>query len=102
MAKEADLRRKIIRWVREQGGDAHSVHGSTVQRAGEPDIDGWLPSPRGFIHLKIECKLDYNKPTPLQAYRVTQYKKAGYCAFTAYSLDDVKKEVERWAKENFS
>ena len=43
--------------------------------------------------IAIEVKLDYNKPSPLQAYYIKYIQKLGGLAIEAYSLDDVKQLI---------
>lgn len=84
---------RIIRYIKDNGGDAWHVHGGIFQRTGEPDIDGWLP---GCIHLKIEVKQPGGKPEPLQEYRLRKYRQAGYCAGCVDSVEQFQKLVEEY------
>jgi hypothetical protein len=43
--------------------------------------------------IAIEVKLDYNKPSPLQAHYIKHIKELGGLAISAYSLDDVKQLI---------
>lgn len=70
----------IIKYIKNKGGDAFHVHGSGVQRSGEPDIDGSMPDGDGWIHLKVEVKTPSGTPSAIQLYRIEEYKKRGYCA----------------------
>lgn len=70
--------KKLQKWIKEQGGDSWKVHGSMMQRKGEPDLDGWLPSPYGCIHLKLEVKTPTGKPSAIQLVRLRKYHKAEY------------------------
>lgn len=88
--------RDILAYLKANGGDGYHVHGSELQRRGEPDIDGWLP---GGIHLKIECKVWPNKPDPLQEHRLAVYEAAGYAAGVAYSVGDVIRIVNEYLEE---
>lgn len=95
---ETKIHNKIIQYIKDLGGDAWKVHGNGMQRAGEPDIDGWLPShlhPDGLpIHLKIEVKTPIGKPSKLQTHRIAVYKQAGYYALVAVSVDDFRQQME--------
>lgn len=117
---ESLIDEKIIAWIKEQGGDAWKVHGSAMQRTGEPDIDGWLPGilieKLDFmtewvpelppptkpvmlpIHLKIESKQPGEWPTQLQAHRLKTYAQAGYCVGCAHSLEEFIEIVENFKK----
>ena len=91
---ETDLVRTIIKWVKGHKGDAWHVHGSSVQRAGEPDIDGWFPVGFKIIHFKVECKIGKGVVSPIQAARLGKYREAHYATGVAYSLDDFKDIIE--------
>ncbi len=79
---------KIMKWIKAHGGDCFHVHGSLFQRAGEPDICGELPTPNGWIHLKIEVKTTTGKPSPLQEKRIKDYVERGYYAKIVYSYEE--------------
>lgn len=84
---ETSLARNCIKWVKAQGGDAWHVHGSAVQRSGEPDLDGCVPTKDGgFIHFKIELKTPGNLPRKLQAIRLERWSRFGYTTGVAESL----------------
>lgn len=111
MAEKAETRlaQKCIAWVKENGGDAHHVHGSAAQRAGEPDIDGAILLPSGsLIHFKIELKVGDNQPTKLQESRLEKYRRFGYTTGVANSLESfialvmngTKLNRSIWNKEN--
>ena len=96
-----------IQWIKDVGGDAWHVHGSAMQRAGEPDIDGVLPysrvvkygaheAPQYWIHLKIEVKTATGKPSELQIERLRRYSKMGYCAGIVTSVDELKALYEAY------
>lgn len=95
---ETKIVNQIIQYIKDLGGDAWKVHGNNMQRSGEPDIDGWLPSslhPDGLpIHLKVEVKTPIGKPSKLQLYRLKVYKEAGYYALVAVSVDDFRQQME--------
>lgn len=96
---ETALVQACLGWLRRNGGDGYHVHGSGVQRAGEPDIDGWYPHPAGgVIHLKVEAKVGRNTPSKLQLARLERYKQAGYTTGVIYSLDEFIALVNRGAR----
>lgn len=84
---ETKIVQRIIAWIKACGGDAWHVHGSILQRRGEPDIDGWLP---GNIHLKLEVKTTQGKLSTIQKHRINRYKNAGYIAGCVTSIADVQ------------
>lgn len=79
MKAETKITQDIIKWMKGTGGDAWHVHGSAVQRAGEPDIDGWVKHEEEFIPCKFEVKTTEGVPTPLQLHRLAHYSYGGYC-----------------------
>ena len=90
---ESELVRKIIAWVKANGGDAWKIHGSEVQRSGEPDIDGALLVKGRFVHFKIECKVGSNTPSDIQVHRLESWARYGYCVGLAYTLDEFKQRM---------
>lgn len=87
---ESKIRKKIIDWIKANEGDGWAVHGSAFQRAGEPDIDGWILWYGVYVHLKLEVKTEMGQPSKLQELRLKTYKEANYCAGIVRSIDDVK------------
>lgn len=85
---ETRLVRACIKWAKAQGGDAYHVHGSAVQRSGEPDIDGWIPRDGGHVHFKIEAKVGSNQPSKIQLKRLRDYARGGYTTGVCYSLEE--------------
>lgn len=71
--------------------DGYHVHGSEMQRGGEPDIDGSviLSSDR-WGHLKVEVKTPIGLPTPRQLYRLREYHKRGYVVGIVTSVDEMQ------------
>lgn len=93
--EETPITQDCIAWIKDQGGDAWHVHGSALQRSGEPDICGEIPDGvGGWLHLKIEVKTPTGKPSKLQEYRLAQYAKAGYVTGIVTSVDELKTVVE--------
>ena len=87
---ETQIVREIIKQLKKGGGDGYHVHGSAMQRKGEPDIDGSYPSSDDkWLHLKIEAKTATGVATPLQLYRLEEYAKRGYITGVVRSWDDV-------------
>lgn len=84
---ETAIATRIIKWIKIRGGDAWSVHGSALQRTGEPDIDGWLPK---NWHLKLEVKTKTGKPSKIQIHRLRQYHRAGYIAGVVTSVENLE------------
>lgn len=122
MPNETDLVQACIRWVKDVKedaeiypgifayklkGDAYHVHGSAVQRKGEPDIDGAVPFLfNGYqynVHFKIEAKVGKNEASEIQKRRLNRWSELGYTVGVARSLEEFKaivvaalrKQVER-------
>jgi len=87
---------KLISYIKAQGGDAWHVHGSALQRAGEPDIDGWIPTRWGAAHIKVEVKTPEGRPTALQLVMLRKYHKAGYLVGVVTCVQDLKILVSIW------
>lgn len=86
-------------WIKSVGGDCFHVHGSSLQRAGEPDVDGWIPLADGnFLHLKIELKMPHGVVSPLQKIRLDRYGKVGYTVGVVHSTDELKELIENAAR----
>ena len=95
MNPETKIVQDIIHWVRKAGGgDAWHVHGSGVQRAGEPDIDGAIKHyPTDFnipvyIHFKVEVKTTTGKVSKIQLYRLETWDKLGYVTGIVRSIEE--------------
>ncbi|KKN27195.1 hypothetical protein LCGC14_0867150 [marine sediment metagenome] len=100
---EAAIVREIIKQLKKGGGDGYHVHGSALQRRGEPDIDGSYPSSNGkWLHLKIEVKTATGAATSLQLYRLEEYRKRGYITGVVRSWIDVlaliREANRKWQK----
>lgn len=94
---EADLQRYIQDYVKQQGGDSYKVVGSSTQRSGEPDLDGWIPSDVGAIPFKIEVKSPIGKPTLLQVVRLRRYHQSGaYLVGICVTVSDFQKLVDAY------
>jgi len=84
----------ILARIFELGGDGYHVHGSMLQRAGEPDIDASVPDLRGkHLHIKCEVKVPGEKPSPLQQHRLEEYRKRGYTAFWCTSVEEFERAI---------
>lgn len=92
---ETRIVRAILKWVASQGGDGYHVHGSGMQRRGEPDIDCSVPRRDGsWLHIKCEVKTSGNKPSKQQAARLQDYANRGYLSFWVDSLEGFIDYVE--------
>lgn len=76
---ETPITQAVIAHIkRGYNGDAFHVHGSTLQRGGEPDITGEIKFDGAWRHLKIEVKTLDGVPSVRQLYRLNHYHKTGY------------------------
>lgn len=96
---ETKITKSILDWLVKVGGDGFHVHGSTLQRAGEPDIDGHYYHPSGVVHIKYEVKIPGEEPTKLQYVRLASYKKAGYFSNWGTSLEQFKEQLRDYINE---
>lgn len=89
---ETRIVNKIMVYLRTVwNGDCYHVHGSLLQRKGEPDIDGSAYVEGNWLHLKLEVKTDNGEPSPLQVHRLKEYHKRGYVAGIVTSIEDVER-----------
>ena len=99
---ETHIRSRIHAWIKAKGGFSHTVHGSLLSSAGEPDICGSIPdkmSPIGHIHLKLEVKTPSGAVAAIQNAKLERYKKSGYCAGIVRNLDDVDRLVKAYRRK---
>lgn len=87
--KETRLQRKVQDYIESLGGYCFKVHGSGYMKAGIPDIIGCLEG----RFIGIECKVDKNKPSPLQLAHGRLIEKSGGIFIIAYSLEEVKEKL---------
>lgn len=86
---EQKLQTKILNWLKANG---YWVFKTVVcNRKGIMDIVGCTPKGR---FLGIEVKFGANKASKLQSWNILEVEKRGGIAFIAYTLDEVKKELE--------
>lgn len=88
---EKTIVKAILAWLNGLPGCyARKRHGS-MANPGEPDITACLSGRR----IEIEVKRPGGKATALQLHQLEQWRKAGAVAFVAYSLEEVKAQMER-------
>ncbi len=73
----------------------YHVHGSMLQRSGEPDLDGsiWSHALRRYVHIKIEVKTPTGEPTKLQLTRLREYFRRGYLVGIVTSWADMEQVI---------
>ena len=90
--EETKLQREIQDYMKSLGAYCFKVHGSVYMRAGIPDI---IACHCGYF-IGIEVKDGDNKPSELQKAHGRQIKRAKGIFIVAYSVEDVRKELEKW------
>lgn len=94
MKPETRIVNQIEAWIFEQGGEVLKLHGSAMQRSGEPDLIGGFGPETCYpmVHFVYEVKLPGEKPRDDQKYRLDRWRRAGYDASWGTSL----KEFVEW------
>lgn len=91
MANETKIQKQIQGYIQSLGGYEFKVHGDIFMRSGIPDIICCL---KGRF-IGIEAKDIGNEPSELQLAHIRQIRKAGGIGFVAYSVEDVKEQLEK-------
>lgn len=91
--EETKLQRAIQAYLKSLGAYCFKVHGSVCMRAGIPDI---IACHCGYF-IGIEVKDGDNTPSPLQEAHGRQIQRAKGIFIVAYSIEDVRKELEKWS-----
>lgn len=95
--EETKITRAVIAQIKELGGDGFHVHGSALQRGGEPDITGEIKLELvGWIHMKVEVKTPEGEPTERQLYRLRHYWEAGYLVGIVTSVSEFMKLLRNY------
>jgi hypothetical protein len=87
---ETRIVKQIERWILSEGGEVLKLHGSAMQRTGEPDLIGGfgLKTKYAGVHFVYEVKLPDEEPRPDQLYRLERWANAYYSAGWGTSLGD--------------
>ena len=93
---ETQLKIKVLKYLRSLP-NVWAYKASDKFTSGIPDIIGC----RNGRLLAIELKVGKNKLTKLQEHVLGKIIEANGIAFVAYSIDDVKKEVQTWTKKSY-
>jgi hypothetical protein len=96
---EQDLVNSIIEYIQYRGGVATRINSGGIPKQGKDGSKYYVKlAPKGTSDIiacfegryyAIECKLDYNKPTPEQLEFLKSVISAGGLAIIAYKLEDV-------------
>jgi|SRR5689334_419491 len=89
MKPETRIVDQIMMWVFEQGGEVLKLHGSAMQRSGEPDLIGAVDS-KPFVY---EVKLPGEQPREDQIYRLERWARVGFRAGWGTSLKDFEEFI---------
>ena len=89
---EKRIENAIQRYLDSLGAYHIKNHGSIYSRAGTPDITACI----GGKFVAIEVKQPGGRVSALQAAHIELIKKAGGVAFVAYSLEEAKKNIEKF------
>lgn len=107
---ETTIVQKVMGYLtRNHHFDGFHVHGSPMQRKGEPDIDGSIllfpdEIQERWFHIKVEVKTPVGKPTELQLIRLREYHKRGYLVGIVTSVQDMHALIDvykRWYGEYY-
>lgn len=103
---ETKIVNDIIEWIEKHDGNAFHVHGSPMQRQGEPDIIGVMPvmvhrsdinaNATVFISLGFEVKQPGETAETIQFYRLTQWSKNRWCAGVVHSVEEAERLVSQF------
>jgi len=88
---EKNIENQIKRYLDSIGAYHIKTHGSVYSRAGVPDLIACI---NGHF-VGIEVKRPKGIVSELQKMNISMIEKAGGEAFVAYSVDDVKKELQQ-------
>ena len=87
---EAEIQRKIMAYLKALP-NSYILRPIICAESGTPDIIALVAGQ----YIAIEVKRQGKRPTKLQAHRMAQIGKAGGIALCAYSVEDVKKCVDK-------
>ena len=93
---ETTIQNAIQDYIKDNGGDVFKVHGSSMQRAGEPDLCGEIPILGEWVHFKIEVKTPTGVPSALQKVRLRRYHMRGYLVGVVTSVADTSRLIEAY------
>lgn len=87
---ETKIVKQIEKWIFEQGGEVLKLHGSVMQRSGEPDLIGGFGIGTNYagVHFVYEVKLPDEEPRDDQIYRLDRWARAYFTAGWGTSLTD--------------
>lgn len=88
---ENKVKKSVQEYLDSLGAYHFKVHGSIYMRAGIPDI---VCCYKGKF-IGIETKDGNNKASELQLAHIRQIRKAGGIGFVAYSVENVKEQLEK-------
>ena len=95
MTEEKKILNKICKWLNSQDCEYYKVHGSSFQRAGEPDLTGAIRYKGYLFNFNFEVKTLKGKPTQLQLFRLDQWSKFDRVTGIVRSVEDIKELFDR-------
>jgi len=89
MKPETKIVHQIEKWIYEQGGEVLKLHGSAMQRKGEPDLIGGFGKDTQYagVHFAFEIKLPGEEPRDNQLYRLQRWENAYFDVGWGTSLE---------------
>lgn len=89
---EKSIENQIKKWLDSNGYWWMKVHGDMFQKAGVPDIIACINGK----FVGIEVKRPGGRVSELQKYQIEQIQKSGGVAFVAYSLEEVRVNLDHF------
>ena len=87
---ETKIVQQIEKWIFDHDGEVLKLHGSAMQRSGEPDLIGaYILTP--FVY---EVKLPGEEPREDQLYRLKRWRRQGFAAGWGCSLEDFLRFID--------
>lgn len=94
---ETKIVKQIEKWVFDQGGEVLKLHGSVMQRSGEPDLIGGFGMDTKYagVHFVYEVKLPGEEPRDDQLYRLDRWGLAYFSHGWGTSLGEFIEFIRR-------
>lgn len=89
---EKSIENQIKKWLDSNGYWWMKVHGDMFQKAGVPDIIACINGK----FVGIEVKRPGGRVSELQKHQIEQIQKSGGVAFVAYSLEEVRVNLDNF------
>lgn len=98
MKPETKIVHQIEKWISDNGGEVLKLHGSAMQRSGEPDLIGGFGIGTKYPNAKFvyEVKLPGETPREDQMFRLSRWRRAGFSVGWGTSLEDFVAFANKW------